>query len=112
LSVSGSNSALYSDIAFEANLLYAPILERAILEIWNATWGGNYTLNDTHVELLVNFDDASIELSQLYGKGIDVLGDLGSVYFGITNRSNVLSYVWPGYNESSVRYGHISMSIW
>ena len=111
LSVSNSTTAASTDIALEANLVYTPILERAILERWNTTWGGNYTLNDTHIELLVNFNDASIELAQLQGKGIDVLGDLGSTYFGITNRSNLLSYVWPGYNANSVRYGHICLSV-
>jgi hypothetical protein len=111
LSVSNSTTAASTDIVLEANLVYAPILERAILERWNTTWGGNYTLNDTHIELLVNFNDASIELAQLQGNGIDVLGDLGSIYFGITNRSNLLSYVWPGYNANSVRYGHICLSV-
>ena len=91
------------NISLSANELYAPIFERAILEMWNEKWGGNYTLNDTVIELLVDFDNASIELARLEGNRIDVLGEFGQAY-GITNRNDVLSYLWPGYNENSIRY--------
>jgi hypothetical protein len=92
-----------TDISLSANELYAPIFEKAILEMWNNKWGGNYTLNDTAIELLVDFNAASIELMRLEGKGLDVLGKFGQAY-GITNRMDVLSYLWPGYNENSMRY--------
>jgi hypothetical protein len=96
-----------TNISLSANELYAPIFERAILEMWNNKWGGNYTLNNTVIELLVDFDNASIELARLEGKGFDVLGEFGQAY-GITNRNDVLSYLWPGYNESSIRYRPIN----
>lgn len=90
-----------------SNLLFAPIFERAILEMWDSRWGGLYTgTNDTIVEFLVDYDHASIELARVEVGGEDVLARVAAQFFGVSGdkRSDVLAYLWPGGDDSAYRY--------
>lgn len=93
------------DITITAHKLFAPIFENIVLQEWNASYGGKYVMNDTVVDVAVNLTDATIELAQLQGKGVDALGSLG--YFGrgipLANRTDVLSYLWPGIDANTFR---------
>jgi hypothetical protein len=98
----GSSDATM-DITVAAHKLFAPIFENIVLDHWNSSYGGKYVSNNTLVEIDVNFKGGSIELAQLQGKGVDALGVLGSTGRGITNRTDVLSYLWPGVHKNTFR---------
>jgi hypothetical protein len=88
-------------LAREANTLFAPVLESAILELWNSKWGGTYKSTDTLVEILADFPTASIQLKSLESQGTDWLV-VGSQLSG--PRKDILAYLWPGYDYLSWRY--------
>ena len=94
-------------LALEAHVLFAPVFEMAILELWADKWGGIYTLGDATVEIFVNYVNGTIELARLENNGIDFLL-LCALLFGLPdNRSDLFSYLWPGNDEFSWRYPHI-----
>jgi hypothetical protein len=91
----------------EANQLFAPVFEQANLDMFNATYGGHYVQNDTTnttIDIVVDSTSGSITLDKLQGRGVDVLGQLGLLGRGIQNRTNVLSYIWPGIDDKTFRY--------
>jgi len=92
------------DITVEAHKLFAPIFENAVLQQWNASYGGKYVMDNTVIDIAVNLTDATIELSQLQGQGIDALSYLGGVSgIPLANRSDILSYLWPGIDANTFR---------
>jgi hypothetical protein len=91
------------DIALEANNLFAPVFEAAILELWNNTWGGTYRLDNATVEIVVDFSTGSIQLARLESEGKDWLAILGSNVDEIQNREDLISYLWPGNDDLSWR---------
>jgi len=92
----------------EAHKIFAPVFENIILQEWNISYGGKYVTNDTIVDIAVNLTDATIELTQLERTGVDALGSLG-YYTGIANRSDILSYLWPGIDVNTFRLEHLSV---
>jgi len=94
----------------EAHKIFAPVFENIILQEWNTSYGGKYVTNDTIVDIAVNLTDATIELTQLEQTGVDALGSLG-YYTGIpiANRSDILSYLWPGIDVNTFRLEHLSV---
>jgi hypothetical protein len=95
--------AISPSFALEANVLFAPIFEAGVLELWNNRWGGKYTLNDAIVEIVVDFRSGSIQLARLESEGKDWLGIIASDLDRLTTRSDVISYLWPGSDDSSWR---------
>jgi hypothetical protein len=92
------------DITVEAHKLFAPIFENAVLQEWNTSYGGTYVLNNTVIDIAVNLTDATIELSQLQGQGVDALSYLGAATgIPLANRSDLLSYLWPGIDGNTFR---------
>jgi hypothetical protein len=95
------------DITVEAHRLFAPVFEQANLDLFNAKYGGHYVQNDTTnttIDILVDPSSGSISLDRLEGRGVDVLGRFGLISRGIQNRTNVLSYLWPGIDDNTFRY--------
>ena len=66
-------------------------------------------MNDTVIDVAVDLTEATIELAELQGKGVDALGSLGYYDRGIplANRTDVLSYLWPGIDADTFRYDWI-----
>lgn len=91
------------DIGVVANNLFAPVFEAAILELWNDRWGGTYQSDNATVEVVVDFPTGSIQLARLESEGNDWLAILGSYVDDIQNREDLISYLWPGNDDSSWR---------
>jgi hypothetical protein len=75
-----------------------------ILQEWNTSSGGTYALNGTVIDIAVDLTEGTIELSQLQGQGVDALSYLGAASgIPLPNRSDILSYLWPGIDASTFR---------
>jgi hypothetical protein len=95
------------DITTEAHRQFAPVFEHANVDLFNTKYGGHYVQNDTTnttIDIVVDPSSGSISLERLEGRGVDVLGRLASLSRGIQNRTNVLSYLWPGIDDNTFRY--------
>jgi len=99
------------DITVAAHKIFAPIFENIVLQEWNSSYGGTYVMNNnTVVDVAVNLTDATIQLTQLEGNGVDALGSLAyNIGIPIANRSDVLSYLWPGIDANTFRSEHLSV---
>lgn len=92
------------DITVQGHKLFGPVFENAVLQAWNASYGGTYVLNDTVIDIAVNLTDGTIELAQLQGQGIDALSHLGAASgIPLANRSDIVSYLWPGIDANTFR---------
>jgi hypothetical protein len=91
--------------ALQANLLFGPILELAILESWAREFAGIYTGADSAiVQISVNYTAGILELTRLESKGTDLLAVFAFLFNVPAPRSELTFYLWPGNNELSWRY--------
>lgn len=91
-------------VGTRANLLFAPVFEKAILEVWERKWGGVYTLGDAIVEIHVDYGKGGIELLRLETSEFDWLAIIGYYFGPRCDRKNIVSYLWPGNDERTWRY--------
>jgi|SRR5579862_3687926 len=95
------------DVGKTVNDWFAPCFEQAILEAWNDKYGGQYRSKDATIDISVNFTSATIELSQLEIGKVDALEYLYHFQGNKAgNRSDIVSYLWPGIDDNTFRYVH------
>ena len=91
--------------ALQANVLFGPILELAILESWARGFAGIYTdPSSAIVQIEVNFITGILELTRLESNGTDLLAIYAFLFNVPAPRSELIFYLWPGNNEFSWRY--------
>jgi len=59
----------------------------------------------------VNYDTGSIELARLEKNGIDLLALYASFFGLVGERSDLISYMWPGNDDATWRYNPVSLLI-
>lgn len=94
-----------TDAGQELNDLFAPLFEEALLELWNNKYGGRYQCDNAVIDISVNLVNGSIELTSMQIGQMDTLFYLyqfnGNM---IGNRSDIISYLWPGIDDNTFRY--------
>ena len=101
----GKTGGISTEIALGLNELFAPLFERAILEMWDAKWSGEYKPLDMagSIEIRVNYVNGTIDLVTLDFGGIDVLLALGDTE-KTGRRVDIIAYLWPGRDDTTYRY--------
>jgi hypothetical protein len=88
----------------QLNDLYAPLFEEAVLELWNSKYGGRYQSDGVTIDITVNFTTATIELTTMQIGQIDGINYLYQFEQNPSaERSDIISYLWPGIDDSSFR---------
>lgn len=101
----GGTNPVDSELGQATVEVFSPVFEQAILELWSKKYAGRYQCDSTTIDIFVNFTKGSIEVSQMQFGNIDMI-EFFYEFSGnpAVNRTDLISYIWPGIDDVTYRY--------